>query len=672
MEVPRDLPSPLLTAFQVVGLPWPDVRIAHFDGVLAELGERPEAQLLREHVGRLRKIQDAFFEHLRELADDHDDDRMWLVRHKDEPCVTGIREAWAETAASMPEFHAAIATFVRALLSEPPAVPDYLAAVPAWVEARPGRGIRDEPTAGRAPAADALLRWREDPYGPRICVVTGSPAAGKTRLLSWFSYSGIWDWSGYPGPGEAAICLRGMDVDDAVGELAGQFKLDGADLAALDRPVLVTVADAHRSNDPERAFAELVLPLAVNPHVRLIVELSHPDAAVGLGPPAYVLNLDDPRATDRAAFTAWYDAERAERSPFTAGQVYPSPGLAALAARAGGADPGPDLPMDVRVARAWLDGLSPEARAAAGTLALAFAPIGPYTWRLLHCGRHRDDPEAAARGVAEAADRLPLAEPRLPAYAIGLPSLAEAVAPPAAAHGELAGVMRGWPVSAELSPPAYVSDHLAHHERLAGGPDAITPLPLRRPPTRVTRELLEDLYGPEGVVRPHDDEIHPAITHAPTRRFLAEVGLPVDGLNQPGWTGEHRRFAEPLTEFWPDSVDELRACAGLPDDLGALFMLDGPGTWYLFLDGRTGEVYEAHEELDTARVAHRDVESYAYFVYVIHRERRLWCEGRDAHREAAYWCADDLALELHTYEPQAMAGDDALWPPTLEDYTLLT
>ncbi|MEU6793081.1 SUKH-4 family immunity protein [Nonomuraea wenchangensis] len=459
MEVPRDLPSRLLTAFQVVGLPWPDVRIAHFDGVLAELGERPEAQLLREHVSRLRKIQDTFFEHLGELADDHDDDPMSLVRHKDEPCVTGIREDWAETAALMPEFHAAIATFTRALLGDPPAVPDYLAAVPAWVEASPGRGIRDEPTAGRAPAADALLRWREDPYGPRICVVTGSPAAGKTRLLSWFSYSGIWDWSGYPGPAEAAICLRGMDVDDA---------------------------------------------------------------------------------------------------------------------------------------------------------------------------------------------------------------------PPAAAHGELAAVMRGWPLSAELSPPAYVSNHLAHHERLAGGPHTITPLPLRRPPTRVTRELLEDLYGPEGVVRPHDDEIHPAIAHAPTRRFLAEVGLPVDGLNQPGWTGGHRRFVEPLTESLPDSVDELRACAGLPDDLGALFMLDGLGTWHLFLDGRTGVVYEAHEELETARVAHRDVESYAYFVYVIHRERRLWCEGRDSHREAAYWCADDLALELHTYEPEAMAGDDALWPPTLEDYTLLT
>lgn len=690
MEEPRDLPSHLSAAYRAVGLPWPDVRIAHFDGLLAAAGERPEAERLREHVGKLRMVQERFFEHLNALSEDHDGDPMLLLRHKNEPCVTEVREDWAETASMMPEFHAAVTAFVRALLGgDARDVPDYLDAAPPWVEPHPGRGIRDEPAAGRDPAADALMRWREDPYGPRICVVTGSPGVGKTRLLAWFSYSGIWDWSGYPGPDEAAIRLRGMDAGDAVRELAGQLKLgDGAGLDAIDRSVLVTVADAHRSNDPERAYAEVVLPLAANPHVRLVVELGREDAEEGFGLPAYVLDLDDPRATERAAFTAWYDAQRVEGAPFTADQVYPSPGLAALAARAEGADPGPGLPvdvrsgdgadpgpvpgpglpMDVRVARAWLDGLSPEARAAAGTLALALVPIGPYLWRLLHCGRHRDDPEAAARGVAEAASRLPLSEPGLPAYAIDLPALAELVSPPASAHGELAAVMRGWPASAELSPPTYVSEHLAHHERLAGGPGTVTPLSLCRPPTRVTRELLEDLYGPEGVHRPRDVEIHPAIAHEPTRRFLAEVGLPAGGL----WEEPFDRFAEPMSELWPDSLDELRACAGLPDDLGALFLLDDMNTWYLFLDGRTGLVYEAGEGLETARVAHRGVESYAYFMYVIHRARRLWCDGRDAHREAAYWCADDLAIELHTYEPEAMAGEDALWPPALEDYTLLT
>ncbi|KAB8189000.1 hypothetical protein FH608_041720 [Nonomuraea phyllanthi] len=132
--------------------------------------------------------------------------------------------------------------------------------------------------------------------------------------------------------------------------------------------------------------------------------------------------------------------------------------------------------------------------------------------------------------------------------------------------------------------------------------------------TRVTRELLDDLYGQDGVFRPDDGEIHPAIAHVPTRRFLTEVGVPAGGLHEPGWTGEHRRFAQPMSEYRSDGLDELRACAGLPYDLGTLFMLDSMGTW----------------------------------------------------------CADDLALELHTYEPEAMAGEDALWPPTLEDYTLLT
>ena len=145
----------------------------------------------------------------------------------------------------------------------------------------------------------------------------------------------------------------------------------------------------------------------------------------------------------------------------------------------------------------------------------------------------------------------------------------------------------------------------------------------------------------------------------------------MDGVHVDDWTGENRRFVVPMTES-SDAVDELRACEGLPGHLDALFRLDFLQTWHLVLDGRTGLVYEVPEGLETARVAHRDVESYAYFTYVIHRERRLWCDSRDAHRDAAYWCADDLALELHTYEPEAMAGHDALWPPTLEDYTLLT
>ncbi|MFD0467991.1 hypothetical protein ACFQ0B_06490 [Nonomuraea thailandensis] len=102
---------------------------------------------------------------------------------------------------------------------------------------------------------------------------------------------------------------------------------------------------------------------------------------------------------------------------------------------------------------AWLDGVSPAARDAAQTLALTLGPAGPYTWRLLHCGRRRDDPAEAARGVAEAAASLPLAVAGFPSYAVSLPELKAALDPPLHGHSELVAVMRGWPRCADLSTP---------------------------------------------------------------------------------------------------------------------------------------------------------------------------------------------------------------------------
>ncbi|MFC4009400.1 SUKH-4 family immunity protein [Nonomuraea purpurea] len=674
MKLPTHLPQDLSGAFRAVGLPWPDLRLDLLDEVVAELGEGPDAELLRDHVRVMRKAQRVFFEHLRDLSGEHGGHDMRLIRHKDRPCVSEVREKWAATAAQMTDFHAVVVGRTRVIvrrLDSVPGVPDYLDGDrPAWLERRPDRGIRRDVTGGRAPAAEALVRWREDPFGPRVCAVTGSAAAGKTWMLAWFSRSSVQGWSGYPDDSEAAVWLRDMDVETSVSELARQLGLDRSVtdpaglLAALDRPVLITLADPHHGADPERLLAELVRPLADDPRVRLLVEL--PDAAALSGDtPYFALNLDDSRCTDRDAFAEWYTASSTGHTPFTADQVYPSPVLAAFAARVQGADTRPDLPIAERVASAWLETLSPAARAAVGTLALARAPIAPYLWRLLHCGLHRDDPETAARGVAEAVAHLPLAEPDLPAYAAALPALGGPPSPEA--HRGLVAVTRGWPNSSELSPPEYVRRHLAGHERLAGAVEPIAPLPLVRPPITLTRDLLESLYGEAGVTRLSPDEIHPAITHEPTRRFLAEIGLSVNGVFQDG-----PFQVKPVTEWWSEeNLRELRACVGLPGDLGTVFMLDDLHTWCLLLDGGTGLVYEVPEGLESALVAHRSIESYAYFAYVIHRERRLWCD-EGSHFDAAYWCAEDLVLELHTYEPQTMAGDDRLWPVTLLDYTLLT
>ncbi|MFF0776745.1 hypothetical protein ACFYUK_48255 [Nonomuraea wenchangensis] len=47
--------------------------------------------------------------------------------------------------------------------------------------------------------------------------------------------------------------------------------------------------------------------------------------------------------------------------------------------------------------------------------------------------------------------------------------------------------------------------------------------------------------------------------------------------------------------------------------------------------------------------------------------------GKDGHRDATYWCADDRGLELHTYSPDTMtSGRDSIWPAALTDYTVPT
>ncbi|MEU7002653.1 SUKH-4 family immunity protein [Nonomuraea sp. NPDC046570] len=111
-------------------------------------------------------------------------------------------------------------------------------------------------------------------------------------------------------------------------------------------------------------------------------------------------------------------------------------------------------------------------------------------------------------------------------------------------------VIGGWPVSSELSPPEYARADQAGHERLAGASESIAPLPLSQPPVKLTRDLLESLYGEAGFIRPAMEEIHAAITHEPTRRFLAEIGLPANGVFEEDWTSDTTRCVKPMSEWW--------------------------------------------------------------------------------------------------------------------------
>ncbi|GAA0926823.1 SUKH-4 family immunity protein [Nonomuraea longicatena] len=418
--------------------------------------------------------------------------------------------------------------------------------------------------------------------------------------------------------------------------------------------------DAHAHRHVGRLAQDLIHPVLEDPRACVLVEVRDP-AELGLDIPHYVLDLDDPRCTDRDAFDAWYGEQSGGLpGPFTADQVYPNLGMAAVAARARGADPGTG-PLAERVARAWTDGLTPAARAAASVLSLAVAPVGRAAWWLLHTRRtvDQDGFETASRGVDEAAAALPTAGPGLPAYAIPLPELAERLAPPAAerpgAHRDLAAVARSWQEITGFDEIAWDYLPLEEHLYLAGV-EEVAPAAPYRPPVRVTRALLEETFGADGLVRLRPEQVHPRITHAPTRDFLTDVGLPAKGLHTP-WAG--LRCVAPVAEQWEqEDLRRLRACPELPEP-DSVFMIDTmDDDWRLLLDGATGIVHEFRLRRGQVHRAHRSIESYAYCVHAVCR----WANP-GTHDDAECWVALNLMIELYAYEPLLVGSeDDRCWP----------
>ncbi|MGP3987204.1 SUKH-4 family immunity protein [Streptomyces sp. 3N207] len=740
---PQRLPGRLYAAFRAVGLEWPDLpleRYAALARTAREAGSRTadgtadgtadwttdgtadgaadgtaarqlaaQARVLETFVRVMSETENAFHEALEELTEEHGGP-LGIARHSDAPCVAGVRERWREHAAATVGHAARVRTEHVPLAVEllegtgaVPSVPDYadVDACPWLPDHAAAAGAYDGPhplTAGRGPAAEALLRWSGDLCGPSVCVLTGAVGAGKTHLLSWFTESTFKEWlSPFPvgGPARAAaVSAVGRDAAECARVLHAQFAGDrtvsedpdcGALLAAVagrGEPLMVTVADLDACAESARLVEQLIRPLAQVPEVRVLVEARDPEV---LAPTRHlVLDLDDPRLTDPASFAAWYEAEAATlpgTSPFGPAETYPNVGLAAVAARARGSAVGAPRPaVAEQVCAAWLDGLGAPARDAAATLSLAQGPMTGSVWRLLHCARHPDDPEAASAAVDAAAAALPTVEPGIPVYALRPDCLAQAAArwlPPlpggtAAHHRDAVAVMAGWPVSERLGSADYVTEHLPTHARLAGltDPCAIPPRAPCPPPVRVTRALLEEVFGEEGLLRLPPSLLHPRMTHEPTRRFLTEVGIPVGGIDPYFWADTPVRCHIPISEepAWQEVSEQLHATEGLPGPLEALFHLDFLAYGDLLLDGRTGVVHEVDEGFERVLPAHRDLESYTYLLYALHRGLRRWRVGaKDAHPDATFWVADDLVLDLRTYDPLPFADPERIWAGHFDD-----
>ncbi|MGW4898386.1 hypothetical protein ACWEQL_40025 [Kitasatospora sp. NPDC004240] len=131
--------------------------------------------------------------------------------------------------------------------------------------------------------------------------------------------------------------------------------------------------DLDRSVEPD-SVAQVLVGLLDVPGLRMVIEGSAEQFETAHA--SAILSLDDPRWTDAARFAAWYERRRGA-SPFTATDVYPSPGAALLASKVPeAAAPG----AAHQVEASWWAAVPAEVRPAFAALAGAVQPLTLVQW----------------------------------------------------------------------------------------------------------------------------------------------------------------------------------------------------------------------------------------------------------------------------------------------------
>ncbi|MFF7993538.1 SUKH-4 family immunity protein [Kitasatospora xanthocidica] len=211
----------------------------------------------------------------------------------------------------------------------------------------------------------------------------------------------------------------------------------------------------------------------------------------------------------------------------------------------------------------------------------------------------------------------------------------------------------------------------------------------------IDASLVEDLAAlTEGTVRRfHEDDLPAVLGHAPTRRLLTGIGLPVSGR------GVFRIDPEgpllTMADTFPDDYEP----AGLSDGSGSPDGLDRSdseesedldrayqgeflalGDWVydltVALDGATGrlELPGWFDDGDPAAYLHRDVSAMLYLLWSYERlraERRRW-DGRNT--PAPWEVFDPRTLldgaaedALRALDPEAFASETHFWPIRIDD-----
>ncbi|MFI6154556.1 SUKH-4 family immunity protein [Kitasatospora sp. NPDC051170] len=180
-------------------------------------------------------------------------------------------------------------------------------------------------------------------------------------------------------------------------------------------------------------------------------------------------------------------------------------------------------------------------------------------------------------------------------------------------------------------------------------------------------EELAELTGCE-VRRYAEGDLPAQLAHGPSRRLLAELGLPVGGSGM--FSAEAEGPLPTMAERYPDSTDEEDG-SERPYQAGFLVLSEWTYDLTVLLDGATGRVelsdWGADGEL--AAYLHRDLSTLLLTLWTYERLRA----ARD--REAGPWTVFSPgemysgAAEgiLRALDPEAWSTEDHFWPLLADD-----
>ncbi|MFH9553958.1 SUKH-4 family immunity protein [Streptomyces sp. NBC_00377] len=203
---------------------------------------------------------------------------------------------------------------------------------------------------------------------------------------------------------------------------------------------------------------------------------------------------------------------------------------------------------------------------------------------------------------------------------------------------------------------------------LVAGPGTTSGLALDLP-----GRLLDEEFGSGEIVRFEDVDCPQALSHAPTRRFLREVGLPEEVV----WFSlETDMPLQTLDEYYADDRAGVLTERQLPADAGRLIRLGHLlEDTSLVVDGATGAVLSWSEPDLGLRPLNADISTLAFTLWLIRRERALDAvhELTEAYDQLAEtMCRTLAAVDRVACDPTplpAVPTDDGrrYWPNAFED-----